>query len=237
MLVHGAMSDHSNDAPFAARLGASFTTFAMDRRGRGASGDSDDYAIDREFEDVAAVAEAVSAQTERPVAVWGHSFGADCAIGAAALTRDVQALILYEPGLGYVYPPGAIEAVEEALKAGDREAAATALMSRVVGMTGEEVEFVRSLPTWKARLQIVPTVPREVRAEAGWVYQPGRFDAIRASCVILAGSESPPQQTAATRRAARAIPNAQVLVLEGHGHIAHRTDPELVVGIVTEFLR
>ena len=32
-----------------------FTVYTVDRRGRGESGDSEDYSIEREFEDVAAV--------------------------------------------------------------------------------------------------------------------------------------------------------------------------------------
>ncbi len=235
VLVHGAMSDHTNDALFAAELADTFTTFAMDRRGRGASGDAAGYSIEREFEDVAAVVDAVAARSGQPVALWGHSYGADCAMGAAALTENVARLILYEPGLGMSYPPGSVDAVEAALAAGDHEAAAVALLARVVELTQDELHYVRSLPTWSARLRIVPTVPRELRAETGWVYQSGRFDGVAAPTLLLGGSESPPEQAAATRRAAEAMAESEVLILEGHADIAHRTDPAMVAAIVRRF--
>jgi len=85
-----------------------FTTFAMDRRGFGATPDTDGYSIDVDFADVAAVVDAVAARTGRTVALWGHSYGANCAMGGAARTSNVSHLILYEPSLGLSYPPGSI---------------------------------------------------------------------------------------------------------------------------------
>lgn len=234
VVVHGAMSDHRNDEPFSARLARRFTVFAMDRRGRGASGDGAGYAIEREFEDVAAVSDRVAAVTG-PVAIWGHSYGADVVLGALSLTDNISHAVLYEPGLGMGFPTGAVEAVQAALDAGDREAAAVALMSRVVEMSEEEVAYVRSLPTWADRLAIVPSVLRELLAETSWTYPSGWLDAVDTRALVLAGGESPAEQTAATDRAAAALPRAELLVLDGHGHIAHRTDPEMVATIVERF--
>jgi len=61
VLVHGSMCDHTASDPLVAELRDTMTTFAMDRRGFGASGDAAGYALEREFEDVAAVVEAVAA--------------------------------------------------------------------------------------------------------------------------------------------------------------------------------
>lgn len=236
VVVHGGMSDHRNDALFVAEMARAFTVFAVDRRGRGASGDSGEYSIEREFEDIAAVVDEVVDRLAVPVALWGHSYGADCAMGAAALTGNIHRLVLYEPGLGMTYPDGSVEAVQAALAAGDHEAAAVALMARVVEMTEEEVEYVRSLPTWTARVEIVPSVLREMIAESSWVYPPGWLHGVAAQALLLAGGESPASQTAATRRAAAALPHSDVLVLQGHGHIAHRTNPAVVAAIVERFV-
>ncbi len=103
-------------------------------------------------------------------------------------------------------------------------------------MTEEEVEFLRSSPLWSARLATAPTVPRECRAEDNWVYEPGQFDGIAAPTLLLAGSESPPVLTKATHRAAAAISGAQIRVLDGHAHLANRTDPALVAGIIRQFI-
>jgi pimeloyl-ACP methyl ester carboxylesterase len=115
VLVHGSIADHTTFDPFVAVLGHDLATFSMDRRGFGASGDTADYSIEQEFADVAAVVDAVAARTGGPVALWGHSYGANCAMGGAALSDNVHQLILYEPSLGLSYPPGCIDTIEAAL--------------------------------------------------------------------------------------------------------------------------
>jgi pimeloyl-ACP methyl ester carboxylesterase len=239
IVVHGGLNDHTTDRPFIDELRGSVTTFAMDRRGRGASGDGPDYAIEREFEDVAAVVDAVAARTGQAVSVWGHSYGADCAMGAAARTGNVARLVLYEPGLGFTCSDSvleAIEAVDTAVAAGDLESALLTALHGIVELTEDEIAFVRSSPAWPARLAAVPVLPREVRAEVDWAYQPGQFDAVKAPTLLLAGAESPPAQQEATQRAAAAIPDARVRTLDGHSHIAHRVDPAMVAAIVCEFV-
>lgn len=234
-MVHGALADHTRFGPLVDELRTDVTTFSMDRRGRGASADATGYSIEREFEDVAAVVDEVATRAGGPVALWGHSYGADCAMGAAALTDAVRYLLLYEPGLGFQYPPGSIDATEEALAAGDTEAAISALLVGVMGATEDELRAMRTSPLWPSRLATIPTMPRELRAEADWVYQPGQFDAIAAATLLLAGSESPPAQGEATRRAAAAIPASQIRVLEGQGHFAIQSDPALVASIIRDF--
>ena len=106
--VRQLIAAHESSEKTLEQLRTALTTFSMDRRGFGASGDAAGYAIEREFEDVAAVVEAVAARTGGPVALWGHSYGAGCAMGGAALTACVHPLVLYEPGLGIAYPAGSI---------------------------------------------------------------------------------------------------------------------------------
>ena len=118
----------------------------MDRRGFGASGDSPGYTIERDFEDVAAVVDAVAARTGGPVALWGHSYGANCAMGGAALTTNVHHLVLYEPSLGIPYPPGSIDAIEAALARGDHDAAIVAVLVDILRLTEEEIDAFRVEP-------------------------------------------------------------------------------------------
>lgn len=239
VVVHGGLNDHTTDRPFIDELRGGVTTFAIDRRGRGASGDGPDYAIEREFEDIAAVVDAVAARTGQAVSVWGHSYGADCAMGAAARTDNAARLVLYEPGLGYAGSDAvtaALAAVETAIAAGDLEGALFTTLRDIIELTEEEIAVVRATPGWSARLAAVPRLPREVRAEIEWSYQPGQFDTVTAQTLLIAGAESPPAQQQATQRAAAAIPGALVRTLEGHSHIAHRVDPAMVAAIVHEFV-
>lgn len=238
VMVHGSLQDHTASGALVDELRNDVTTFSMDRRGFGASGDAAGYSIQREFEDVAAVVDAVAARTGGPVALWGHSYGANCAMGGAALTTNVHRLVLYEPSLGLAYPPGAIDSIQRKVAAGEMEAALLEVLVEIAGMTDEEIEALRSNPkmSWAARIATVPTVPRECRAENGWVYRPGEFDGIAARTLMLAGSESPPTVNDATHQAAAAIADVHIRALEGHGHFAHRTDPAMVAAIVRQFI-
>jgi len=236
VLVHGSFGDHTAWTVPVEELRKHFTTFAMDRRGFGSSGDPQAYSIERDFEDVASVVDAIAIPNAAPVAVWGHSYGANCAMGGASISSNVHGLVLYEPSLGLSYPAGAIAAVEAALAAGDRETAIVRVLLDVLEMSPEEIDALRSSPRWPNLLAGAHTAPRECRAEETWVYQSGRFDTISAPTLLLSGSESPEPVIEATQRAAQAIPDARVHVLEGHGHFAHRTDPAMVVSIIRAFL-
>lgn len=236
VLVHGSLRHHVAFAPLVAELRGSLTTYAMDRRGFGASGDSGSYSIEQEFRDVAAVVEEVAALTGERVAVLGHSFGANPAMGGAALTDRVDRLVLYEPSLGLPYPPGWIEANERELAAGHIEAVVRSVLVDLAGMSAELFAERRAGPQWADYLAAGPTIAREARVESEWVYRPGALDGIGAQTLMLVGSDSPQAVLLATLRALAAIPHARPQVLDGHGHFAHLTDPAMVAGLVARFV-
>jgi pimeloyl-ACP methyl ester carboxylesterase len=235
VLVHGSLRDHTIFEPLVAQLHSSMTTYAIDRRGFGGSGDRKEYAIEREFEDVAAVVEVIAANAGA-VALCGHSYGAGCAMGAAALADSVSRLILYEPGLGIAYPPGWIEANETALAAGDAEAVIRAVLIDILEMSDADVEARRATPQWAAYLRAAATVLREARTEQEWIYRPGAFDTVHAKTLVLVGTETPPALMRSTLRAAAAIPGARTHALGGHGHLAFLTDPGSIASIIKQFV-
>lgn len=236
VMVHGSMQDHTVSAALVGELRAGITTYAMDRRGFGASGDREEYSLEREFEDVAAVVDEVAARTGGPVALWGHSYGAGCAMGAAALTVHVARLLLYEPGLGPGYPPGWIETYEAMVAGGDREGAVVMMFRDLLEFSDDEIDAMRAGPEWPGRLAVAHTLAREARVEDGWVYLPGQFDRITAPTLLLSGSDSTAEIRRATDAAEAAIPGARIDVLQGQAHIAHRTHPALVAAIVRDFI-
>lgn len=236
VIVHGSMQDHTISEALVGELRDHVETYAIDRRGFGASGDGEEYSIEREFEDVAAVVDEVAGRTGGPVALWGHSYGANCAMGAAALTAGVGRLVIYEPSLGIGYPPGWIETYETMIAEGDRDGATVKMFRDLLEFGDDQIDAMRAGPEWPRRIAVAHTLAREARAEEGWVYRPGQFEAIAAPTLLLSGSDSPADFKTATDAAAAAIPGARVHVLHGHGHIAHRTDPALVAAIVREFI-
>src|SRR5437660_652464 len=94
LLIHGTAADHSRWAPVLPALQRHFTLYAMDRRGRGGSGDAAAYRMDDEFADVAAVAAVIDGG---PVDVVGHSYGGICAMESVFRDASIRRLVLYEP--------------------------------------------------------------------------------------------------------------------------------------------
>jgi pimeloyl-ACP methyl ester carboxylesterase len=235
VLVHGSMCDHTTFNALVAELRAHFRCYAMDRRGFGSSAERGDYSADREFDDVAAVVETVAWLDGASVALFGHSWGASCAMGGAARTRNVRRLLLYEPSLGLNYPPGSIDVIEAKVAAGDFEGAVLFVLVDIAGMEEDDVQALRSSPVWPARVATAPTIAREARIEANWVLRPGQFKEIVAPTLLITGSESPPELGEVIRRSAEAIPQSRIATLDGHGHFAYRTDPAKVASIIAGF--
>ena len=236
VMVHGSLQDHTVSAALVGELRPGLTTYAMDRRGFGASGDHEAYSLAREFEDVASVVDEVAARTGGPVALWGHSYGASCAMGAANLTTHVSHLLLYEPSLGLGYPPGWIATCQKMLDIGDLEGAIVAMLRDLLEFSDDQIDAMRAGPEWPGRIAVAHTMTREARAEESWVHRPGRFDRITAPTLLISGSESSVEIQVATNAAAAAIPDARVHLLRGHAHIAHRTHPALVAETVRGFI-
>jgi pimeloyl-ACP methyl ester carboxylesterase len=221
--------------PLAGELRDEFTIFAMDRRGFGASRDDLGHSAEREFSDVAAVVDAVAAQAGEPVVLFGSSFGANCALGAARLLPRLWALVLYEPSLGLRHPAGSIGRVEARIAAGDYEGVILEGAADA-GLTEDQIAERRAAPNWPQRVATAPTIPREARIEESWDWQSEDFTGIAVPTLLLTGSESPPEIAEVTSRAAEAIPGARVHVLVGHGHVAHVSQPKLVAKVLREWL-
>jgi pimeloyl-ACP methyl ester carboxylesterase len=120
ILIHGTADDRLGFDRVAPLLAGRFTLYMMDRRGRGLSKDASSYAIAREADDVAALAQALAAGAGAPVNVFAHSYGALCLIGAARSSPHLGRLMFYEPPPGT--PSNLVERMVERTEAGDLEA-------------------------------------------------------------------------------------------------------------------
>jgi pimeloyl-ACP methyl ester carboxylesterase len=236
VLIHGMAADHGRWRPVLPAFEERFNVCAVDRRGRGRSGDSDDYAIEREFEDVAAVVDSLG----EPVNLVGHSYGALCALEAALLAGNVRKLVLYDPGIEVagqeIYPHEVIERLEALLGAGDRHEVVATTMREVAGLPPETVEYMRSQPVWQARVDAAHTIPRELRAVKAYGLDPERFRDLGVPTLLLSGGDSP----VALRKAAEAVdevlPESRVVVMQGQGHAAMDTGTDLFTTEVLSFL-
>ena len=239
LLVHGVLGDHSRWDALRPHLEPTFTVHAMDRRGRGASGDAPKYAAEREFEDVTAVVAAAAEEAGAPVAVYGHSGGASFALGAAALTPNVGRLVLYEPAVNTLdlLPPGLLERLDGLLAVDEPEAVVETFCREVLHMTDEQLDAYRQQPSWPARIAAAHTLPRELRIPPERLFDADRAATATAPTLLLEGSETPHGFKAAIRDVAAALPDARIATLDGHGHTADVLAPELVTTELLAFLR
>jgi pimeloyl-ACP methyl ester carboxylesterase len=240
VLVHGATADHTAFRAVAPRFGASRAVISIDRRGRGASGDHLPYAIEREYEDVAAVVDWLAAETGGPIDVVGHSFGGRCGLGAALLTNNLRRLVVYEgapaPAGRSFHDETLLAELDELHRAGEDDALMAAFMSKIVGLSPAEVAAYRASPTWPIRAAAAGTAIRELRAEAGRDAGVERFSQIRIPVLQLVGGASPTIFTSGTRELDRVLPDGRLIVLTGQKHAAHHTSPALFVAAVEGFL-
>jgi pimeloyl-ACP methyl ester carboxylesterase len=225
VMVHGAGSARWSFDLVRPHLESHFTVWALDRRGRGDSGDGDMYSLEREFEDVEAVVREAGADAY----LFGHSYGGLVSAGAAVRLGRLPRLVLYEPPMGGVLADeGWIERYEAHLAAGERDAAVRLFMHDVGGYSHEELDEMEGTRFWQLRLEVAPTAPRELRAERDFTLDRLGLRGLAVPCLLLVGSESPDWARRSTEAFATAIEGAEVHTLEGEGHGAAIGAPELL---------
>ena len=240
--VHGTSSDHATWRLVLPLLEPHVAVHAVDRRGRGGSGDSPDYSLAREYADVTAVVDAAAAAAGCPVDLVGHSYGGLVAFGAATLTANVRRLVLYEgwpvPDIAPVTTsPEVMGPLESLLAQGRPGQMLEAFYRDVVLMSEEEISGLKAAPAWAARVAAAGTVPRELRALGAQAFDPRWAAKISAPALLLVGADSPEEVKANPEVVAAALPDARIGVLKGQAHIAHLTGPQSFAEAVMSFLR
>jgi pimeloyl-ACP methyl ester carboxylesterase len=242
VVVHGTPADHTRWRPLVPYLEPYVTVHALDRRGRGASGDGPEYDLVREYEDVAAVVDAVADATGSTVDVYGHSHGGIVAFGAATLTANIRKLVLYEgwpvpdPAV-YALPPEVEERMDALLSAGDRDGVVETLFRSLELMSDEDMAAFRAAPSWPGRVAAAHTVTREIRGEMTARLDPEKAARITVPVLLLTGENSPDPSKPAIEAVATVLPDARIVVLEGQEHVADALVPEAFAEHLMAFLR
>jgi Alpha/beta hydrolase family len=236
--VGGATCDRALMRSTAQALGERFTTVNYDRRGRGDSGDTLPYAVEREIEDLAALIDRVGGAAH----LYGHSSGAALVLRAVAAGLPVDRFVLHDPP----YSAGDGPSQDQARRIGrslrsllqeGRRAEAVEFFFRSTGAPAEVVGGLRDSPMWSGLLSLAPTLAYD-SAVMGDIDRGGAVPediAIRARRpgLVLVGSESPLFMVEVSRQLTNLLPDARHRVLEGQGHVAA---PEVLAPTVAEFL-
>lgn len=237
ILVDGALSVHSagGKSELAELLAPRFTVYGYDRRGRGGSGDTLPYAVDREIEDI----DALIGHAGGSAFLYGHSSGGTLVMQAAVrLGGRIGKIAVYEaPHNG---DPAAQELWRDYLReldqllAAGRRGDAVALFMRFVGTPDEQVQGMRGAPFWPSMEAIAPTLAYDHAAIIGERWSPPTELAARVSvpALVMAGDASLPFMPATAQALSQAMPAGHLRVLAGQ---RHNVAPAVLAPVLTDF--
>src|SRR5215472_1237822 len=202
-----------------------FRTYAYDRRGRGESGDTPPYAVQREIEDLAALIEVAGA----PATVFGWSSGAVLALDAAVAGLPITRLALFEPPFVVddsrpPLPADYVERLDAAVADGRPGDAAELFLTASVGLPAEAVDGIRQSEFWPVMEAVAPTIGYDGRimgtTMSGAPLPRERWAAVTVPTLVMYGTGTFPFIIAGTRALAELLPTATLLAVEGEQHSA-----------------
>jgi len=220
VLVPGALGHKDADRvrQFVTELAKDFRVFSYDRRGRGGSGDTAPYSVDKEIEDLAAICREAGG---RPMVV-GFSSGAALSLEAAAKGVSMRRLVAYEAP----YMVGEHRRPEHArfegelaalLDRGDRDGALKFFM-RTAGVPWYMLPIMRLMPSWKEHRKLAHTLRYDAAVLGTFELPAARFQTIRVPTLVAAGGKTQPRLKATARAIAALIPAAQLVEVPGQKH-------------------
>lgn len=217
MILHGAQSVAADWDRVKALLGP---TEVPERRGRNGVPLPDDYSLRTEIDDLHAVLD----RHENPTLI-GHSYGGLVAMMAAQERDDLKALVLYEPSLRI--NSVTLESFQHALNRGDRDLALEIIVTKLAG----DPSFRDSDPErWIAAQELLDSSSRECAVVDGYRYEPPK---LQVPVTVIVGEHTDHIFGPGARDLVRDV-GARLVVLEGEGHVAHLTNPELLAATIRE---
>jgi pimeloyl-ACP methyl ester carboxylesterase len=242
ILVGGATVVRSDNAPLAGELAEHFTVYNYDRRGRGDSGDTLPYAVQREIEDI----EALIAEAGGSAHLYGISSGGALALEAAAAGIAIDKLAVYEVPYNMTDdgPRQQREYVEklDALLAEGRRGDAAELFMRTVGAPEEMIASAKGSPMWPGLEAVAHTLAYDAACLGdGWP-PTARLAKITRPTLVATGGASPDSFLGgggaffdqAADAIAASIPRAERQTIEGQ---THQVDPKALAPVLERFFR
>lgn len=243
VLVAQALSDLRDNRRLSALLAASHTVVNYDRRGRGNSGDTGDWAVAREIEDIEALIDAHGGEA----ALFGASSGAILALdAAAALPEKVSGLVAYEPPAIVDHrrapvPRGLAERLEELVRDGRTSEAVREFHRAALGASPVMIWAMRAMiGPWRDMVAMAPTMVYDTRLciglQDGEPLSTDRWKALRAPSLVLVGSKGAPFVQSGTRALA-SLAGARHETIPGGHHATPMTKPSSLIPALESFLR
>lgn len=238
IVVDGALCYRASgpSGPLAELLQPHFTVYTYDRRGRGESGNTQPYAVEREVEDIEALINAAGGSAF----VYGISSGAALALEAASRIQGIQKMALYE--IPYIVddslPPQPDDYVArmDGLIESNRRGDAVRLFMRTVGAPAIFVSLMRFMPVWSKLKAIAHTLLYDFRIlgenRFGKPLRAEQWSSATMPTLVMDGGKSPDWMRNAMRSLAEVLPNARYRALDGQTHMLK---PEALAPVLAEF--
>ncbi|QBD77756.1 alpha/beta hydrolase [Ktedonosporobacter rubrisoli] len=226
ILVAGATATRAAEQQFATGLISShFTVFAYDRRGRGDSGDTKPYAVEREVEDI----DALITEAGGSAFVFGHSSGAVLSLEAARQLSAgrIAKLALYEPPFIIddsrpPIPEDYVGHLNELIAAGRRGDALEYFMVKAVGMPAEAIAGIRQAPFWQGSEAVAHTLLYDGAIMGDTVrgnpLSIRKWSSIQIPTLVMDGGASPAYMQHSAQELAAILPHGQHCRLAGQDH-------------------
>ena len=239
IIVGGAWNTRASATELAERLADKFTVYTYDRRGRGDSGDTQPYAVEREVEDL----EAVIGASGGSAALFGQSSGGALALETTARSVRVSRLAVHE--IPYIVddsrPPLAddyLEHIEELVAAGRRHEVVSYFMTEAVGMPRETAEQMADAPMAASMEPVAHTVAYDGRVMLRGSMNGGPLpsewrDSVTVPTLVMDGTDSPAWLRSSALALVGLLPDVCYRTLEGQGHAAA---PEAIAPQLEQFL-
>jgi pimeloyl-ACP methyl ester carboxylesterase len=234
IMTVGAFNTRAATEPLARALEQHLTVLNYDRRGRGDSGDTAPYAVEREVEDLAALV----AVTGGSASVFGYSSGATLALKAAAAGLPITKLVLYEPPFNPddsypLLPADLAGQLTELVAAGRRGDAVELYQTKAVGIPEDVVAQMRHAPFRPSLEAIAHTLAYDATIVGDRSLPADLIASVTAPTLVISGEQSPPFLRAAAQAVAKALPNGRLTSLPGQGH---DISPDATAPVMAEFL-
>ncbi|HEU5470701.1 MAG TPA: alpha/beta fold hydrolase [Actinophytocola sp.] len=240
ILVGGGLDDGTENAALVPVLGRWFTVYNYARRGRGASGDTAPYALEREIEDLDALVRVAGG----PAHVFGASSGGALALEAAAAGLAFDRIAVYE--VPYATDAEAVRRWAEytaelaAVLAENRRDEAIALFMRLAGSSDEEIAGARASTFWPGLTALAPTLAYDAACLGDGRPPADRLATVRQPVLVATGGRPDPHMSGlqpgffdeAADAITAALPNAERRIVEGVSHVA---DPERLGAVLGRF--
>jgi pimeloyl-ACP methyl ester carboxylesterase len=232
VLIGAGPTDRNVNAPLVGLLAPRFTVLNYDRRGRGDSGDTAPYAVDREYEDLQAVIDAAGGSA----AVFGNSGGGILAFEAAARGLAITRIAVWEPpyvidGSRPPVPEDYRQRLSDLLAAGRRGDMVELFLTEAVGIPAEFVASIRQSPFWPAQEAVAHVLVYDAEIVGDFSLPAARLATVKVPTLVVYGGQTPWLRTSSDA-VADALPDARRRTLDGQ---PHNVDPAVIAPLLAEF--